>query len=83
MIMKMVAEYIKEKREAQGLSAREVAKNAGITGEHLLYIERGQRKTPSFEVIMKILRALHVDLQDFLQETGYLPVNVEPAALKK
>lgn len=81
--MKTVAEYIKEKREAQGLSAREVAKNAVITGEHLLYIERGQRKTPSFKVIMKILRALHVDLQDFLQETGYLSVNVEPASLKK
>jgi len=81
--MKSVAEYIKAKREALGLSAREVAKNAGITGEHIRYIESGQRKTPSFGVIMKILRALHVDLQEFLQETGYLPVNIEPASLKK
>ena len=83
MIMKTVAEYIKEKREALDLSAREVARKAGITGEHIRYIESGQRKTPSFDIIMKILQALHVDLQEFLQETGYLPVNVEPAPLKK
>ncbi|MCL5421113.1 MAG: XRE family transcriptional regulator [Nitrospirae bacterium] len=81
--MKTVAEYIKAKREDKGLSARELAKTAGITGEHIRYIESGQRKTPSFDVVMKILKALHVDLQEFLQETGYLPVNVEPAALKK
>jgi SOS-response transcriptional repressor LexA len=81
--MKTVAEYIKAKREALGLSAREVAKNAGVTGEHIRYIESGQRKTPSFDVVMKILSALHVDLQEFLQETGYLPANVEPASLRK
>lgn len=81
--MKTVAEYIKAKREDKGLSARELAKTAGITGEHIRYIESGQRKTPSFDIVMKILKALHVDLQEFLQETGYLPVNVEPAALKK
>ena len=80
--MKTVAEYINAKREELGLSAREVARSAGITGEHILYIERGQRKNPSFDVVMKILRALHVDLQEFLQETGYLPVNAEPAPLK-
>ena len=81
--MMTVAEYIKEKRETLGLSARDVARKAGITGEHIRYIESGQRKTPSFDVIMKILKALQVDLQEFLQETGYLPVNVEPAPLKK
>ncbi|MBI5634968.1 MAG: helix-turn-helix domain-containing protein [Nitrospirae bacterium] len=81
--MKTVAEYIKAKREEKELSARELAKTAGITGEHIRYIESGQRKTPSFDIVMKILKALHVDLQEFLQETGYLPVNVEPASLKK
>lgn len=81
--MKTVAEYIKAKREEKSLSARELAKTAGITGEHIRYIESGQRKTPSFDIVMKILKALHVDLQEFLQETGYLPVNIEPASLKK
>ena len=80
--MKTVAEYIKEKRTAQGLSASEVARSAGVTGEHILYIEKGEMKTPSFDVVIKILQALHVDLQEFLRETGYLPVNVEPAPLK-
>lgn len=81
--MKTVAEYIKAKREDKGLSARELAKTAGITGEHIRYIESGQRKTPSFDVVMKILKALHVDLQEFLQETGYLPPNIEPVAMRK
>jgi SOS-response transcriptional repressor LexA len=79
IVMKTVAEYIREKREDLGLSAREVAKSAGITGEHIRYIESGQRRHPSFDVVMKILRALHVDLQEFLRETGFLPVNAEPA----
>jgi len=79
--MKTVAEYIKEKREQLGLSAREVARKAGVTGEHIRYIESGQRKTPSFDVIMKILKALGVDLQEFLQATGFLSVNIEPAPL--
>jgi len=30
---------------------------------------------------MKVLKALNSDLQEFLQETGYLPVNVEPVDL--
>jgi SOS-response transcriptional repressor LexA len=79
--MKTVAEYIKDKREEKGLSARELAKTAGITGEHIRYIESGQRKTPSFDVVMKILQALRADLQDFLRETGYLAQNVESAVL--
>jgi len=81
--MKTIAEYIKETRVELGLSAREVSRRAGVTGEHILYIEKGERKNPSFDVVMKILRAMQVDLQEFLQETGYLPVNVEPAPLKK
>ena len=81
--MKTIAEYIKKKRMDQELSASELARNAGVTGEHILYIEKGERKTPSFEVVMKILRALHVDPMEFMLETGCLPVNVEPASYKK
>ena len=80
--MKTVGKYIRAKREEKGLSAREVARRAGISDGHVLYIENEQRK-PTFDVLMKILKALSADLPEFLQETGYLPVNVEPAALRK
>lgn len=80
--MKTVGEYIRAKREDRGLSAKELAKNAGISDSHIIYIEKGQRK-PTFDVVMKVLRALNADVQEFLQETGYLPTNAEPAKIKK
>lgn len=80
--MKTLGSYIKAKREERELSAREVARRAGISDGHVLYIENEQRK-PTFDVLMKILKALNADVQEFLQETGYIPVNVEPATLKK
>lgn len=80
--MKTVGKYIRAKREEKGYSARELAKRSGISDAHVLYIENEQRK-PTFDVVMKVLKALNSDLQEFLQETGYLPVNVEPVTLKK
>lgn len=80
--MKTVGEYIKAKREEKDLSARELAKRAGISDGHVIYIEKGQRK-PTFDIMMKIIGALNADAQEFLQETGYLPINIEPAKLKK
>lgn len=78
--MKTVGKYLKDKREEKGLSAREVARRAGISDGHVLYIENEQRK-PTFDILMKIVKALNADLQEFLRETGYLPVNVEPVDL--
>ncbi len=80
--MKTVGEYIRAEREDRDLFAKELAKRAGISDGHIIYIEKGQRK-PTFDVVMKILKALNVDVQEFLQETGYLPTNAEPAKIKK
>jgi SOS-response transcriptional repressor LexA len=80
--MKTVGKFIRAKREEKGFSAREVAKRAGISDAHVLYIENEQRK-PTFDVLMKILKALNADVQEFLQETGFLPTSVEPVAARK
>jgi SOS-response transcriptional repressor LexA len=80
--MKTVGKYIRAKREEKGFSARELAKRAGISDAHVLYIENEKRK-PTFDVVMKVLSALNADVQEFLQETGFLPTNVEPAAARK
>jgi transcriptional regulator with XRE-family HTH domain len=77
--MKTVCEYIRAKREEKTLSAKELALKAGISDGHIIYIEKGQRK-PTLDVIMKILNALNADIPEFLQETGYITSNVEPAA---
>jgi len=80
--MKGVGEYIRAKREEMDFSARELAKKAGISDVHVFYIESEQRK-PTFDVVMKVLKALNVDVREFLQETGYLPANIKPAKIKK
>jgi SOS-response transcriptional repressor LexA len=80
--MKSVGRYIKSKRDKRGLSARQVAKRAGISDAHVLYIENEQRK-PTFDVIMKVLKALNADVQEFLQETGHMNTRIQPTSHKK
>ena len=80
--MSQVAAYIRERRKALGLPASEVARRAGISGEHIRYIETGERKTPSFDIVMRIIRALRADPLEFLQTTGYLSPSAEPAPFK-
>ena len=79
---KTVGGYIEERRKALGLSTSEFARMADISREYVHYIEKGARKSPTLDVLMRILRALQVEPNEFLSETGYLPVNVEPAPIK-
>jgi SOS-response transcriptional repressor LexA len=65
-----VGQYLKSKREEKGLSARTVAKKAGISDVHVSYIEHNRRK-PTFDVMMKVIKALDIDAKEFLFETGY------------
>ncbi|MDO9289669.1 MAG: XRE family transcriptional regulator [Thermodesulfovibrionales bacterium] len=65
-----IGQYLKIKREEKGLSARAVAKKAGISDVHVSHIEHN-RRNPTFDVIMGILKALEVDAKEFLVETGY------------
>lgn len=77
-----VGEFLKVKRENKRLSLREASKLSGVSHTHIKDIEEG-KKTPSFDKVMALLKAYHIDLQEFLQETGYLPPNIESAKLKK
>jgi len=80
--VKKVGEYLREKREAREMSFREAATASGLSHVHVKDIEDG-KKAPSFDKVMSLLKAYHADVQEFLRETGYLPVNVEPAELPK
>jgi len=80
--MKNLGEFIKEKREAMGLSLRDASKLSGVSHTHIRDIEDG-RSTPSFEMVMKFLKAYIVDIGEFLSQTGYLPPNVEPVKKSK
>ena len=45
-------------------------------------IEDG-RSTPSFEMVMRFLKAYTVDIGEFLRQTGYLPPNIEPERVRE
>jgi SOS-response transcriptional repressor LexA len=80
--MNKVGKYLKKKREEADLSLREASKLANVSHTHIMDLEDG-KKSPAFDKVMQILKAYRADVQEFLRETGYLPVNVEPAALGK
>ncbi len=73
-------EFIRQRRLAAGLSARDVAQKAGISAAHVLYIEKGKRK-PTFDVLLRVLNALGVAMEEFLKETGLLEINIERTSM--
>lgn len=75
-----IGEFIKKKREEKDLSIRKLASKAGISHVHLLNIETNDSR-PSFEIVLRILSALNVPLNEFLAETNYLDKNVAPTEL--
>lgn len=72
-----VGEFIKAVRLRAGFSAKEVGLRAGVSDVHILYIEKGKRK-PTFDVLVRVMSALAVPFDEFLRETGYLDVNIQP-----
>ena len=72
--MKKLGKFMKENREAMGLSLRDASRLSGISHTHIRDIEDG-RSIPSFEMVMRFLKAYMVDIGKFLTQTGYLPPN--------
>lgn len=52
---------MKERREAMGLSLRDAARLSGVSHTHIRDIEDG-RSIPSFEMVMKFLKAYTVEI---------------------
>ncbi len=78
--MRTLGEFIREKRQEQGLSARQLAERAGVSDAHIIYIETG-RRNPTFYKVMNILDALGAGVEDFLREARPGVANIEPASI--
>ncbi len=59
--MKKLGRFMQHKREAMGLSLRDASRLSGISHTHIRDIEDG-RSIPSFEMVMKFLKAYMVDI---------------------
>ncbi len=53
--------FLKEKREQNNISLRELAKMVKVTPACLLYIEEGSKPPPSNEILLKLADALMLD----------------------
>lgn len=56
-------QYIKEIREKNNLSVRELAKRAGMSHPYLSQLENGKNKNPSPEIVRKLATGLDIDFQ--------------------
>jgi len=60
-----IGKVIREFRQSNGLSQRQLAKNVGISNTYLSDIENG-RTTPSVKTFAKIARALTLDCNEII-----------------
>lgn len=66
-----LGEKIKLLRENRGLSQGALAKKSEISVAEICRIEKGERQNPSVNLLNKLLLALEVDSETYLQVTGY------------
>lgn len=58
---------IKQYREKQGLTQKQLAEKIDVTTEYISYIENGQR-TPSLALLKKIAKSLSINVKDLIEE---------------
>lgn len=77
--MLKLGQFIKEKREASGLSQKALGDAIGISDSEIHKIETGARKTPSWENLCKIAKTLNFHPFEILQNAGYITeIDLEP-----
>ena len=54
--------FLKEHRQAHGLTQRDLAARVGVKASHVAYLETGQRK-PSLALLGRLADSLHLDKQ--------------------
>jgi len=69
--MSTIAEILKERRMAKGLSMRAVAEKAGISAVELSRIESGERIRSSTPILISLGEALGVSGDEILYLAGY------------
>jgi transcriptional regulator with XRE-family HTH domain len=66
VVMSLIGKELKRLRELRGLTLEEASTDIGITRQYLSMLEKGQRKSASFEIMSKISQCYRVPLDYFL-----------------
>jgi len=69
--VRQLGDYIREQRDANNISLRQLAKLAGVSNPYLSQIERGLRK-PSAEILQQIAKALRISAEALYVQAGFL-----------
>lgn len=72
------AAYIRQLRQKQRLSLRDVAQKTGISYSYLAQIEHGRRNPPGPDFMKRLAPVYQVTLRDLLKAAGYLEENAGP-----
>ncbi|GGG06821.1 hypothetical protein GCM10010912_59370 [Paenibacillus albidus] len=72
--------YLKQLREAQGLTINQLAAAAGISGSQISRIENGLRGVPKPATLRKIADATGVSYEELMDHAGYLQEQGLPPA---
>src|ERR687894_201079 len=66
-----LGEFIREQRDLNNISLRQLAKLAGVSNPYLSQIERGLRK-PSAEILQQIAKGLRISAEALYVKAGIL-----------
>lgn len=70
--MSNLGQLIKNKRDAVGLSQKELGTNCGISDAAIQRIETGKTKKPGWELLCRIANAVNIHPFEILKEAGYI-----------
>jgi transcriptional regulator with XRE-family HTH domain len=66
-----LGDFIREQRDLNNISLRQLARLAGVSNPYLSQIERGLRK-PSAEILQQIAKALRISAEALYVQAGFL-----------
>jgi transcriptional regulator with XRE-family HTH domain len=70
--MKTIGSTLKEAREINALTLRQIEEGTGISNAYLSQLENDKIKNPSALVLFKLASIYNVDLNTLLSETGII-----------
>lgn len=65
-VSSQVARLLREERIKRNLSLNELAVKAGLSRQMVSYIEQ-EKRNPSLDTLLRLTRALHVNLDDVIR----------------
>lgn len=72
MVKATYGEVVKNLRTQRGISQTELAKKAGISVAEVCRIEKDERKNPSMNLCVSLLKALEMSNEEFLKAVGFI-----------